>query len=63
MSIQVKKICAGCYEYTLDDRRVMVEKFDFGWIARAQWTAHLYTDPLDTKKDAVENAKDMLVND
>lgn len=61
-----KKICAGSYEVSIkgDDRVVLVDKMVFwdgpGWIASAQWIHDVYTDPLQTKREAMKQAKKIL---
>lgn len=68
--ILVKKKCAGLYTYTLGKYVVEVVSRDpnpaFGdtkemWVAAALWTHNLYTDPLETKREAVKVAKAMLI--
>lgn len=48
------------------NRYVTVSRIDFwdgpGWIAAAQWDTGRYTDPLPTKYEAVECARQMLAD-
>lgn len=62
-----KRICAGMYEVKLGDRTVTINHFSpadgasfTGWVAAADWDRYLYTDPLDTKADAMRSAEHML---
>ena len=59
---RTKKICPGLYERTDGVRCVEITYYENmkGWIAAAGWDQHLYTDPIDTKRDAILNADEML---
>ena len=57
-----KRFCHGSYELTDGTKVVLIEKFSFGWVARAAWDRLLYTDGLLTKKEAMFNASLMLNN-
>lgn len=68
-NIKAKREHAGYYTYTLSGYTVRVEDRDpnpaFGdthrmWMAIAEWTPDRYSDPLDTKREAVESAHAML---
>lgn len=66
-----KRICAGLYQVgkpgaeardtveVIEHTRAEGASSDF-WMARAEWDRYLYTDCLDTKRDAVANALAML---
>ena len=62
--IKSTKICAGFYKVSDGFRTVEVSLNDFcdgpGWIASAVWDQWRNTDPLPTKKMAMESAKNML---
>lgn len=67
--IKVKKERAGAYTYTKGTRVVVVEQIDanpaYGdtkpmWIARAEWSNSTYSDPVETKREAVAAAKGFL---
>ena len=62
MTYKSTKICAGLYEITDGTNVVRVEYMEHlrGWMAISEWDRSLYTDQLDTKKDAVHNARHML---
>ena len=69
MAITSKRICAGYYEVSLGAHKVSIDNVPpnkaYGdttdmWIARAQWTNNLYTDPLPTKRLAMQHAFMML---
>jgi len=57
-----RKVCAG--EYVRHDgfREVRVFYHDLckGWMAAAEWDRSLYTDIVQTKRDAVFNADIMI---
>lgn len=72
MKLKVTRVCAGEYEVripaldSIGPRVVRVTKIKFVgtgayWIAAARWDGWLYTDPLRTKRDAVRNAEQMLL--
>lgn len=70
MHIKIKKNSAGSYTYSIGVYRVNVYQVDpnkaYGdvkpmWIAAAEWTNDTYTDPLETKRETIENAKNMLI--
>lgn len=58
------RICAGEYEVSDGTRKVRVTQVQYHdgkwWIAAADWNSERYTDPLETKRYAVEIAHDML---
>jgi hypothetical protein len=67
--MKAKKHCAGSYEYSAGGFTVSVYEVEpnpaYGdtkpmWIAKADWTSDIYTDPLDTKRQAVDQARKML---
>lgn len=67
--MKAKKIHAGSYEYSAGGYTVSVYTVDpnpaYGdtkemWLARADWTHEIYSDPMDTKREAVTAARYML---
>ena len=65
--ITVKKNCAGLYTVSDGTHSVEVTSFCpqagatfYGWVAKAEWSCHVYSDPIDTKREAVEVAKSMI---
>lgn len=69
MSITVKKHCAGLYIVSDGEHTVTVTYFCpndgasyYGWIASAEWSRYVYSDPIYTKRQAVECAKNMIEN-
>lgn len=64
MPIRTTRLCAGEYKVTDGTNTVNISLMDFwdgpGWIAAAEWDSGRYTDPLDTKRRAVELATYML---
>lgn len=65
MKITSTKICAGLYKVTDGKNTVTVHRADEGswaglWVASADWDRHRMTDPLDTKRDAMFDARNML---
>ena len=54
------RICPGSYRLTRAGFTVHVERFTFGWLARADWNRNTVTDPLDTYRQAKEAALAML---
>ena len=67
--MKAKRIQAGVYEYSVGKFTVEVHSVPgnpaFGdpsemWVAVAQWDNHCYSDPLYTKRDAVNSARAML---
>ncbi len=69
MTITVKKYCAGLYIVSDGEATVDVTYFCpaegasfYGWVAKGQWSAHVYSDPIYTKREAVEVAKSMIAN-
>lgn len=65
--ITVKKYCAGLYIVSDGVATVDVTYFCpqdgasfYGWVAKAQWSCHVYSDPIYTKREAVECAKGMI---
>lgn len=65
--ITVKKYCAGLYLVSDDNVKVDVTYFCpqegasfYGWVAKADWSCHVYSDPYYTKREAVEGAKRMI---
>lgn len=64
----VKKESAGNYSMTCSDypdQSVTIFQANFwdgpGWIAAAKWISDVYTDPLATKREAVEVAEGMFI--
>lgn len=67
MGIKVTRYAFGGYTVTDGVRKVDVYHFTKrdgahfnGWIARADWDNYLVTDPMWTKREAVEQARGML---
>ena len=64
--ITIKRVCAGEYEATDGVNVVAISKQDFGygdeWMARAVGLAYVYSDPMATKRQAVEAATHILQN-
>lgn len=64
--IKTHRICAGEYKVTDGTRTVNISKVPFWdgeqWIAAAEWDQGRYTDPVPTKRDAVQSAKQMLLD-
>lgn len=62
MTHKTHRSCLGEYTRTDGERTVTITYHDGmrGWIAAADWDRHWYTDPLDTKREAVVNADYML---
>ena len=67
--MKAKRIHAGSYEYSAGGFMVQVYTVDpnpaYGdthtmWLAVASWTSDIYSDPLDTKREAVTVARDIL---
>lgn len=70
--LMVRKQCAGVYYYWLEgdeSRQVCVNKIDgnplFGdpaymWMAVADWRNDAYSDPVETKREAVACVRDFL---
>ncbi len=67
--MKAKRLCAGEYEYTVCNHTVIVSQIEpnpaYGdtkpmWIAAAKWSNDIYTDPLETKREAVNAARQML---
>ncbi len=67
--MRVRRICSGEYEYSYRNRVVTVSRIPpneaYGdtkemWIASALWSNTLYSDPLETKREAVAVARNML---
>lgn len=62
--IKVKRHAPGCYEVTDGVKVVDVLKNDYwdgaAWVAGAQWDRYRVSDPVPTKREAVEIAKRML---
>lgn len=63
----VKKYCAGLYIVSDGENTVDVTYFCpqegasfYGWVAKAQWSCYVYSDPIYTKREAVECAKGMI---
>ena len=64
------RYCAGGYKVSLanDSGRVVdVQEFRrsegasfTGWVARAEWSNSLYSDPCSTKRDAMRSAETFL---
>ena len=65
MKITTKRLAPGYYEVTNGKRTVEVYRREErrAWIARATWDRYLYTDLVDTKREAVEAARWMIEND
>lgn len=73
--LMVRRECAGVYYYWLEgdeSRQVCVNKIDgnpaygdpkFMWIAVAEWRNDAYSDPVDTKREAVSNVRPLLEAD
>ncbi len=70
---KIAKYAPGAYTvYDLSDPVLKVDVCYFskkwddanftGWVARAEWTNDTYTDPLPTKREAVEEAKAMITD-
>jgi hypothetical protein len=62
--ITVKRECPGLYEVSANGLKVIVRQYEKslgdsynGWVARAGWGV---TDPLNTKREAIAEAKLML---
>ena len=71
MTAQLKttKLCRGYYRVSVKgsnrtvtiDHATKAEGFDFeGWIARADWSNNIYSDPCLTKAEALESARIFL---
>lgn len=67
--MKARKVHAGSYEYTAGGLTVEVFSIPgnaaYGdpermWVARAMWDRHMYSDPLNTKRRAVDAARAML---
>lgn len=65
----VKKHCAGLYIVSDGEIEVEVKYFCpqegdtfYGWVARGMWSSYVYSDPIYTKREAVEVAKSMIAN-
>ena len=64
-STRVRRVAPGAYAVGSGDYTVTVDRCDWTsgpdkWIARADWTSHTVTDPLSTKRDAVQSAVFMI---
>jgi hypothetical protein len=66
MKIRTIRHSAGNYTVTDGEREVDVYVADFGygdeWMAVATWDRYRYSDPGQTKRRAVEIARDMIEN-
>lgn len=73
--LKVRKACAGVYYYWLDgqpEREVCVNKIDgnpeygdpaYMWMAAVQWRNDGYTDPVETKREAVASVMEFLTSE
>ena len=61
-NVKITREFAGLYNVTDGTKTVQVEYMDHlkGWMAISQWDRYLYTDVIETKREAVLEAKDML---
>ena len=65
--MNIKRLGPGRYIVSNGDRTVTVIQNPqlrgaWKWIAYADWDRYMVTDPLPTKRDAVDQAKQMLAN-
>lgn len=67
--MKTKRICAGRYEISHGEFVATISHNWLGgggypnrmaWIANANWDRHLYTDPVETKAQAVRAATQMI---
>jgi len=62
MKATLKRICAGYYTVTRGERTAVIDHREDlnGWVVRAEWDQFLYSDTINSYKEAKADAISML---